>query len=160
MGVGVPVGVGVGGGGEPAAMLTVSMTTVLRPPVLCEVTASPSSGAEPSPTVAVDLAMADQADPSADVYDAYVSPARVTRRYTGVVPGGLAIFVVLPPCAERTCTLIPAPGETRTEYSGAPGSTLARTIRPAFAYVLVLVCDATCALNVASPLTGCDTNLN
>src|SRR5438132_14214562 len=107
-------GAGGGGGGGPEPIWTVSKTTVLSPLARCAFTARPVSRVAGIAKVIDDPASTVQLLPSADVNAVKASPARVTLRYTGMAPAGLASLVVVPPGAVRTCTLIPAPGEAST----------------------------------------------
>jgi hypothetical protein len=94
--------------------VTLSNSTVLVVPVLCEVTARPSSTDAPSESVNVEFGIRVHVTPSVDVNAENVFPERDTFRYTGVVPAGFASLTVVPPWTLRSCTLIPAPGDTNT----------------------------------------------
>ena len=63
-------------------------------------------------------------------------------------------MVVPPPRTERSCTLIPEPGLTTTEYSGEPGSVVERSITPALALELVSANDVTSAPTDPLPARG------
>jgi hypothetical protein len=73
-----PVTVGPGGGAEPDAADTLSMVTVPRVPLLCDVTARPSSTVGPRLMVNVEPGIRVQVTPSAEVYAVKVVPERVT----------------------------------------------------------------------------------
>ncbi len=108
----------------------------------------------------VEPGMGVHVTPSGEVDALNVEPVRVISNQAGAVPVGLASLAVVPPWVERSCTLIPAPGETTTEYSGEPGSVVARTITPALAWVPELDWVTTRACTVPSPVRGCETNRN
>jgi len=69
-------------------------------------------------------------------------------------------LAVVPPWVERTCTLMPAPGETSTEYSGAAGSEEVRSMTPALALELESVWLATSVRTLPSPTRGTETKWN
>ena len=76
------------------------------------------------------------------------------------MPAGLANLLVVPSSVERSWTLMPAPGDTTTEYSGDPGSELARSMTPALALELESVWEVTWVLTLPSPVTGSETKRN
>ena len=123
-------------------------------------TATPANTPAGSARVTDDPAMGVHVRPSGEVDAENVLPARVTDMKAGATPDGLASVWVLPPCFERTWTLIPAPEVTTTEYSGELGSVVALTITPVLVLVLVRVWLTTRALTVPSPVIGSDTNRN
>src|SRR5579871_5701239 len=107
-------GGGGGGGDVAAATWTPAKVAVPSVPLACEVTASPASSVDPGAKVEAEPGITVQVTPSGEVEAVKVFPARVTIRYTGTVPVGLASLTVVPPRAVRTCTFTPAPGVTTT----------------------------------------------
>src|SRR3984893_9073439 len=127
------------------------MVTVHSVPLACEVTASPSRTVPDRPAI-VCVPSVVQVVLSVDIWPVNVDPLRVIRRYLGTVPDTAVVRVVVAPDVVRYSTKMPLPGVTSTENCTDPALVSARTITPALAHALVLLCAVTWALTFPVPV--------